>query len=49
MIRWVKLDVIVHTDSVGCCFASELALMVKADLWCSNCVNREWGVSGCLV
>lgn len=36
MIQW---DVTVHMDSVGCCFASEFAAMVKADLWCSNCAD----------
>lgn len=46
MIWWVKLDVIVHTDSVRCCFASELAVMVKADLWCSDCADCGWEVSG---
>lgn len=40
MIRW---DVTVHMDSVGCCFASELAAMVKADLWSSNCADCGWG------
>lgn len=44
MMQWIKLDVIVHTDSVGCCFSSELAVMVKATLWCSNCANCGWGV-----
>lgn len=44
MIQWLKLDVIVPTDSVGCYFCSELAVMVKATLQCSNCANCGWGV-----
>lgn len=39
-----QADVIVQMDSVGCCFSSELAVMVKATLWCSNCANCGWGV-----
>lgn len=42
MIQWIKLDVIVRMDSVGCCFSSELAGVVKATLWCSNCANCGW-------
>lgn len=45
MIQWIKLDVIVYTDSVGCCFSFKLdgEVMVKATLWCSNCANCGWG------
>jgi len=46
MIQWIRLDVIVSTDSMRCCFSSELAVMVKAILWCFNWANCGWGGSG---